>query len=97
MNFSNNLKNLLTRILLAVSLSDFGQDELKQRHTKDASDGYFGVSSDKALELLKGRKASKVRVAIIDSGVDVEHEDLKANIWVNAGEIPGNFIDDDCN
>jgi cell wall-associated protease len=97
MNFRNNLKNMLTGLLIAVSLSAFGQDELKQWHTKDAADGYFGVSSDKALELLKGRKASKVRVAIIDSGVDVKHEDLKANIWVNAGEIPGNGIDDDAN
>ncbi len=97
MTFKKNFKNILTALLITVSLSALGQDQLKQWHTKDAAEGYFGVSSDKALELLKGRKSSKVRVAIIDSGVDVEHEDLKANIWVNAGEIPDNGIDDDGN
>src|SRR5690606_29942668 len=30
-------------------------------------------------------------------GVDIEHEDLKDNIWINEGEIPGNGIDDDNN
>ncbi|WP_293296581.1 MULTISPECIES: S8 family serine peptidase [unclassified Microcoleus] len=36
-------------------------------------------------------------VAVIDSGVDIEHEDLKDNIWINTKEIPGNGIDDDRN
>ena len=36
-------------------------------------------------------------VAMIDSGVDLQHEDLAANIWVNPGEIPDNGIDDDGN
>lgn len=36
-------------------------------------------------------------VAVVDEGVDVSHDDLKANIWTNAGEIPGNGIDDDNN
>ncbi|MDY3556574.1 S8 family serine peptidase [Gemmata sp. JC717] len=36
-------------------------------------------------------------VAVIDSGVDYNHPDLAANIWTNAGEIPGNGIDDDGN
>lgn len=36
-------------------------------------------------------------VAIMDSGVDVTHPDLAANIWVNPGEIPANGIDDDGN
>jgi len=38
-----------------------------------------------------------VVVAVIDSGVDYNHEDLVGNMWVNAGEIPGNSIDDDGN
>lgn len=63
-----------------------------------AKDGVMGVSTDKAYaELLKGRPTKTVVVAIIDSGVDVEHEDLKGNIWTNAKEIPGNGIDDDNN
>ena len=38
---------------------------------------------------------SGVVVAVIDTGVDYTHEDLKDNIWVNTGEIPDNGIDDD--
>ncbi len=36
-------------------------------------------------------------VAVIDSGVDYRHPDIKDNIWTNPGEIPGNGIDDDGN
>ena len=36
-------------------------------------------------------------VAVIDEGVDHTHDDLKANMWVNTGEIAGNGIDDDNN
>jgi len=41
--------------------------------------------------------SSDVVVAVIDSGVDVNHPDLAANIWTNPGEIAGNGIDDDDN
>lgn len=57
-----------------------------------------GMSVDKAYaELLSKRKGQKVIVAVIDSGIDIEHEDLKNVIWVNKGEIAGNGIDDDKN
>lgn len=39
----------------------------------------------------------EVIVAVIDSGVDVDHPDLAGKIWTNPGEIPGNGIDDDGN
>lgn len=39
----------------------------------------------------------EVIVAVIDSGMDISHKDLKANIWTNPKEIPGNCIDDDNN
>lgn len=61
-------------------------------------DGYPGVSVDKAYQdLLKNRKSQTVIVAIIDSGVDYLHEDLKGNMWVNPGEVPNNGKDDDGN
>ncbi|MEW6304305.1 MAG: S8 family peptidase, partial [Verrucomicrobiota bacterium] len=36
-------------------------------------------------------------VAIVDTGIDYNHPDLSANVWVNAGEVPGNGLDDDGN
>lgn len=41
--------------------------------------------------------SAKVIVSVVDGGIDVTHEDLKDNLWVNKGEIPGNGIDDDGN
>lgn len=56
------------------------------------------MSVEKTYEtLLKGKVSQTVVVAVIDSGVDIEHEDLKDNIWINPGEVPGNGIDDDGN
>ena len=40
---------------------------------------------------------SSIIVAVIDEGVDYTHDDLKANMWTNTGEIAGNGIDDDGN
>ena len=95
----NSIKNIFLAVLLVLSSSIlFGQDaSLKGWHHKDPSEGAQGVGTEKAYELLKGRKSTKVIVAILDSGVDTDHEDLKDNIWVNEDEIPGNGIDDDKN
>src|SRR5699024_3117054 len=57
-----------------------------------------GMNVDRAYnEIIKDRKGEKVIVAVIDSGIDVEHEDLKDVIWTNKKEIAGNGIDDDKN
>lgn len=67
-------------------------------HLDLLKDSIPGMSVDKAYaELLKGKKGVKVIVGIVDSGVDIEHEDLKSVIWTNNKEIPGNGIDDDKN
>lgn len=64
-----------------------------------SSDGVYGIGAERAYaELLAGRQPSRsVVVAIIDSGVDVEHEDLRGSLWVNEREVPGNGVDDDGN
>ncbi|MDX2303617.1 MAG: S8 family peptidase [Microscillaceae bacterium] len=66
-------------------------------HLDEESDQFRGVSTQKAYELLKGRKSKTVVVAVIDSGVEIDHDDLKGNIWTNPKEKPGNGIDDDQN
>ncbi len=56
-----------------------------------------GMFTEKAYKFLKKKKSKTVIVGVIDSGVDIEHEDLKGQIWINEGEIAGNGIDDDNN
>lgn len=64
-----------------------------------ATDKIMGVSTEKAYSNLLTAKtpSKKIIVAVIDGGVDTEHEDLKEKIWINTDEIPGNGIDDDNN
>jgi subtilisin family serine protease len=67
-------------------------------HLDIVKDTIPGMSVDRAYaELLKDKKGKKVIVGIVDSGVDIEHEDLKAVVWTNKKEVPGNGIDDDKN
>lgn len=62
-------------------------------------DGFPGVSLNKAYEFVKSKnlQSKKIVVAVIDSGIDTLHEDLKPILWRNPTEIPGNGIDDDRN
>ena len=75
------------------------ENELKRwSHLDLVKDSIPGMSVDKVYsELLKGKTSAPVIVGIVDSGVDIEHEDLKSVIWTNKNEIPGNKIDDDKN
>ncbi len=58
-----------------------------------------GLGTETAYETLLNDRTPRdtVTVAIIDSGVDIDHEDLRAERWTNADEIPGNNKDDDNN
>jgi len=88
---------------LALILSSFGQSAsiptTRDWHLLDPeTDRVQGASVEKAYaELLRDRPARTITVAIIDSGIDIEHEDLKQVLWTNPGEVPGNGIDDDKN
>ncbi len=98
LNSNLNMKILVkTFILFLVAGNMVAQEDLKDWFHKDPSEGYMGISTEKAYKALEGRSSQPVIVAIIDSGVDAEHEDLAKNMWINADEIPNNGIDDDNN
>jgi cell wall-associated protease len=90
-------------ITFLVFITSFSQtSSVKERkdgwHLLDQeTDGYMGISLQKAYDLLKGRKSTTVIVAVIDSGIDTAQEDLRAILWKNEKEINGNGIDDDKN
>jgi subtilisin family serine protease len=63
------------------------------------SDKIMGGSVDRVYQdLIANREPGKtIIVAVLDSGVDIDHEDLQGKIWINSDEIAGNGIDDDGN
>src|SRR4030095_3704187 len=74
------------------------EDVMKDWHQKGQnSELANGIGSDDWYASPNTTKSKKVIVAIIDSGVDIDHPDLKDNIWINPGEIAGNKIDDEGN
>ncbi|MCK8521485.1 S8 family serine peptidase [Aquimarina sp. D1M17] len=75
------------------------EQEKKDWHFKDIIDDTIpGISLNKAYkELLKDKKGDTVIVAVLDSGFDINHEDLGDNIWKNSKEVSGNGLDDDNN
>ncbi|OMP32253.1 S8 family peptidase [Mangrovimonas sp. DI 80] len=67
-------------------------------HLDLLTDTIPGMSVDRAYkELLKNQQGKTTVVAVIDSGMDIDHEDLNDVIWTNPNEIPNNGIDDDNN
>lgn len=67
------------------------------QHFDLVKDSIPGMSVDKAYDFLADKKGNEVIVAVLDSGTDLKHEDLKENAWKNPKEIPGNKKDDDKN
>lgn len=91
---------LIGTILLASSVNAQKETTPNGWHMMDKeTDGYYGVSAAKAYDFIKSKnlKSKTVIVAVIDSGIDTLHEDLKPILWTNPKEIPGNGIDDDKN
>jgi cell wall-associated protease len=67
-------------------------------HLDLVADTIPGMSVDKAYnEIIKNRKGTKTIVAVLDSGIDLNHEDLDGVLWTNTKEKAGNNIDDDGN
>lgn len=95
-------RTLLSAVAGCMSMILFAQKETvpKGWHLMDLKDsGYYGISMDKAYAFVKQKKlkSTPIIVAVIDSGIDTLHEDLRDVLWKNPKEIPGNGIDDDNN
>ncbi len=89
-------------INVAISQETISKEEKEKQnwfHQNFSRTGIFGFGTDDALEFLnsKGLKPKQIVVAVLDSGVEIDHEDLKDNIWNNPKEIPNNNKDDDNN
>jgi len=61
------------------------------------ADGIEGVRTEETYNVFGLPASEDIIVAVIDSGVDVNHEDLQGKIWINEGEIPNDGIDNDGN
>ncbi len=86
-------KQILTLSAITICLISFGQAPGWQ-HKDLQKDGIFGISTERAYsELLGGKTAKTVIVAIIDSGIDTMHEDLENVLWTKSDGSHGwNYI-----
>ncbi len=93
------MRKLVSTIFLLILLNVTGQELPPENwfNLHPGIDSIHGASVDRAYELLEGRKSRTVIVAVIDSGIDIDHEDLVGKIWKNSDEVPGNGEDDDNN
>jgi cell wall-associated protease len=68
------------------------------QHLDIEKDTHAGTSLNRAYsEIIKNKKGKEIIVAVIDTDIDINHEDLKPAIWINKKEIPNNGKDDDKN
>ncbi|OIQ27248.1 MAG: peptidase S8 [Bacteroidetes bacterium MedPE-SWsnd-G2] len=93
---STPIENVDTTPLKVTELTE--SEKHNWGHLDLVTDTIPGMSVDKAYaEIVKNKKGTKVIVAVIDSGIDIDHEDLDGVIWTNTDEKPNNGIDDDNN
>lgn len=93
---STPIENIDTSPLKESELTEV--QKIKWSHLDLVKDTIPGMSVDKAYsEIIKNKKGKTVIVAVIDSGTDIDHEDLDDVLWTNKNEIPNNGKDDDNN
>jgi len=82
-----------------TKVKELSKNELENwSHLDLLRDTIPGMSVNYAYkEIVKNKSGETVIVAVIDSGIDIDHEDLQNVIWSNPDEIPNNGIDDDRN
>ena len=87
-----------TAISVPAKKGVMSEEEIRNwPHMDLATDSVPGMSLDEAYQFVADKKGTTVIVGIIDSGIDINHEDLKGSKWVNSNEVAGNGIDDDKN
>jgi len=93
---STPVQNIDTVPLKVAELTD--AEKKHWGHLDLVADTVPGMSVDKAYnEIIKNKKGKTVVVAVLDSGMDLGHEDLKGVLWTNTDEVPNNGKDDDGN
>lgn len=93
---STPVENINTSPLKVIELTK--SEKQNWGHLDLEKDTIPGMAIDRAYkEIIKGKKGKTTIVAIIDSGIDIDHEDLDGVIWTNTKEIPNNGKDDDNN
>ena len=82
-----------------VDFSTLAEPPEDWHHMDEDLTQFRGISSQRAYKQMLANQSPQQRVivAVIDGGVDINHEDLKANIWTNEDEVAGNGVDDDKN
>ncbi len=95
----SSLEMIETADHLPTRTSALSEKDLQRwSHLDVLKDTVPGMSVDRAYkEIIKNNKGQKVIVAVIDSGIEIDHPDLKTQMWVNPKEIAGNNLDDDKN
>lgn len=104
------MRKIILLIGVLLGLSEIGNTQVATSRAKKVypldwhmlsfggKDSVYGAEINKAYDFLKNKQPKKkIVVAIIDSGFDDQHEDLKDNLWVNKGEISGDGVDNDRN
>jgi len=93
---STPVENIDTVPLKISELTDY--EKKHWGHLDLLRDTIPGMSVDRAYdEIIKNRKGKTIVVAVLDSGMDLEHEDIKNVLWTNTDESPNNGKDDDGN
>lgn len=93
---STPIENIDTQARKTTKLTE--KQKESWAHLDLVSDTIPGMSVDKAYtEEIKDYEGENVIVAVLDSGIDINHEDLSPVIWINKDEVPGNNKDDDKN